>query len=106
PRPWVVASHVPLGRGELEHGGGADRDPGRPPRRGGQGRLGQASADGRDRVRRGLVPHPRRHASEPDGDGTWWVPVRGLLEARVTAARPLPRCRRQARSGLLAVLYV
>ena len=89
---------------DQQHGDGSDRDPGRDLRCGRHERLGEAGADVRHRRRGSVVPDPGCDAGEPDGDGPGRISVRGLLEARAAAARPLRDRRDAPRPGLLVVL--
>ena len=89
---------------DQQHGDCPDRHPCGPLGRRGDGRLGEAGADGGGRLRRGVVPDPGRDAGEPHGDEPGRLPVRRLLEAGPAAARPLRRRGGAARARVLVVL--
>jgi len=52
----------------------------------------------------GRVPHSRRDSCQLDGDGTWRLSIRGLLEARASVTASFLRGGDLSRPGLLALL--
>ncbi len=89
---------------DQQHGDRADRDPDRRGR--GQRDRGVAAArvDERRRGRGRRLPHARRDAREPDGDGAGRVPLWRLLEAGVAPDALVPRGGDLPRAGVLVFL--
>jgi len=83
---------------------GVDHHPDRGRRLRRNRRLGAPRADERHDRLGSRLPHPGRHAGQPDGDGTGRLQVRRLLEARAAAAPAVLRCRDVLRAAGVAVL--
>jgi hypothetical protein len=70
------------------------------------GISGATGVDAGGGGRGGLTADPDRHPGEHDGDGSWWVPVRGLLEVRPGHHDRLARTGDGVDSDGLAVLLM
>ena len=107
--PYTVADrpvrrHCCARSADQQHGHGADRHPGGDRRGNGARCLRAASAD----VRHGdLIGRPADtggHPCQPDGDGSGWLSLRRLCQARLAPARLVLRGWRRACAGVLELL--